>query len=133
MKSSYSSTDDIRVDFGIAETELPEIRSRLRSMQGTIHPDKNEGAFASNEDKERFHQLNKAIDYIDSQAPGRDLVPISAVTDLTRAVTELVKAQSSSTYNRLSEQVSNSVEAYRSKFRIPKIALSAISAAIAAI
>lgn len=133
MKKEYLSIEEIKIDFNVDETEAGSVRSKLRVMQASIHPDKNGGSFANDSDEELFHKLSSAIGFIDNKENNGALVSVSAVTDLTKAVTELVRLQTSTTNNALATQINNSIETYRSKHKVPKIALSSISIAVAAV
>ncbi len=133
MDNKYTTIESIKSEFSINDDDIEVIRSKLRSKQISIHPDKNGGVFTNDEDEKYFHKLSKAIEFIDSSEKKNALVSVSAVTDLTKAVTELVKSQSSTKNNALSEQVSSSIESYKSRLKLPKIALSIISIAVTAI
>ena len=102
MGSYYSSLEQIKEEFQIAEEKPEKLRAELRARQSLIHPDRSGGSFASEEDEKLFHRLSQAIDFIDKREESGDLVPISAVTDLTKAVIELVRAQSPAFDNTLS-------------------------------
>lgn len=133
MSKKYSSIEEIKAEFDINEIEVDSIRSRLRSMQAPIHPDKNKGVFANTNDEKLFHKLADAINYIDTNEHHGALVSVSAITDLTKAVTDLVKSQASSNDNALVQQVNSSIDTYKSKNKLPKIALSAISVIVGGI
>ncbi len=134
MGNSFSSLAQIKLEYEIEEEEFGKIRTKLRSMQSSIHPDRNRGTvFLNEEDEARFHRLSEAIEFLDRNEEAGPLVPASAVTDLTRAVTELVKSQKPNFDDSLSEQIRNNIESYRSRFKLPKIALSAISIALTAV
>lgn len=133
MDNSYSSISQILADFSIEEESPESIRAKLRSMQSSIHPDRCGGNFASKEDEALFHKMSEAIQFLDHKTESDALVPISAVTDLTNAVAELVKSQRSDTPYSLSEQIKGNIESYQSRFKLPKIALSAITIALSAV
>ncbi|XQF93456.1 J domain-containing protein [Pseudoalteromonas espejiana] len=94
MSTTFSSVKMIMDQFGIEEDSMDELRSKLRIMQTQHHPDKNGGSFVDEDSERKYHELDKAISYIDSiNKNNTDLITISAVTDLTIAVTEMVAAQ----------------------------------------
>lgn len=133
MNGSYTSLQQIREDFQIAEEDPETIRTRLRMKQSSIHPDRTGGSFASKEDETLFHRLGIAIEFLDNRDKYGALVSVSAVTDLTKAVTELIKAQSSVPDNTLSEKIKDQIQSYRSRFALPKITISAITVALTAV
>lgn len=133
MNTSFTSLEQIREEFQIADGTPDAIRAKLRAKQSLIHPDRNEGTFASETDEKLFHKLGAAIEFIDYRNDPGALVSISVVTDLAKAVTDLVKAQSSAPHNTLSEQIRDEIQSYRLRFKFPKIALSAITVALSAV
>ncbi|MCD9474359.1 J domain-containing protein [Photobacterium phosphoreum] len=135
MNTNFSSIEMIMDQFGIEEGSMDELRSKLRIMQTEHHPDKNGGSFVDEDRKRKYHELDKAISYIDSIKKNTDLVTVSAVTDLTKAVTAMVAAQNeaSSKDTLLSFEINRSIESYHSKLKTPKIALTAITVAISVI
>ena len=136
MSTHFSSVEMIMDQFGIEEESMDELRAKLRMMQTDHHPDKNGGSFVDEDSERKYHELDKAISYIDSiNKNNTDLVTISAVTDLTKAVTAMVAAQNevSSKDTLLSSEINRSVESYHSRLKTPRIALTAITVSISAI
>lgn len=133
MSNSFTTLDQIKEEFKIAEETPEAIREKLRLQQSLIHPDRNAGKFTSEEDEKLFHRLAGAIEFIDHRNDPGALVSVSVVTDLTKAVTELVKAQSPRPPNILYEQIRDEIRSYRSRFRFPTIALSAITVVLSAV
>tara|TARA_R110001599_G_scaffold1454_4_gene7057 strand:+ start:36491 stop:37339 length:849 start_codon:yes stop_codon:yes gene_type:complete len=126
----------IKDQFGIEEESMDELRSKLRSIQAEYHPDKNGGSFYDEYSESKYHELDEAISYIDSISKNNsELVTISAVTDLTKAVTAMVTAQNivSSKDTLLSSEINRSIESYRSRLKTPRIALTALTVGISAI
>lgn len=136
MNTHFSSVEMIMDQFGIEEDSVDDLRSKLRTMQTVYHPDKNGGRFVDEDSERKYHELDKAISYIDSiNKNNTDLVTISAVTDLTKAVTAMMAAQNevSSKDTLLSSEINRSIESYHSRLKTPRIALTAITVAISGI
>jgi len=137
MDTHFSSLQMIKDQLGIDGESIDELRSKIRAIQMKYHPDKNGGDFVDEETKKQYLKLDEAISYIDTlkKQENFDLVTISAVTDLTRAVTAMVTAQNevSNKETQLSSEIGRSIENYSSRLKIPKIALTAITVAISAI
>jgi len=136
MNTHFSSVEMIMEQFGIDEESIDELRSKLRRMQTEYHPDKNGGSFIDENSERKYHELDKAISYIDSiNKKNTDLVTISAVTGLTKAVTAMMAAQNetSSKDTLLFSEINRSIESYHSRLKAPRIALTAITLAISAI
>jgi hypothetical protein len=125
--------EQIKEEFGIVENTPETIRERLRQQQSLIHPDRNEGKFVSDADANLFHRLADAIEFIDNRNDRGALVSVQVVTDLAKAVTDLVKAQSPPPSNILYDQIRDDISSYHSRFKFPKIALSTITAALSAV
>ncbi len=136
MHNQFSSVEMIMDHFGIEEVSLDELRAKLKTMKVEHHPDKNGGSFVNEDSETKYHALNDAISYIDNlNKKNTDLVTISAITDLTKAVTAMVAVQKNvpSKDSLLSSEISRSIESYHSRLKTPRIALTAITVAISAI
>ncbi|MGQ1605510.1 J domain-containing protein [Acinetobacter baumannii] len=136
MSTHFSSLQMIKDQYGIDEESIDTLRSKLRSMQAQYHPDKNGGRFRDEDSERKYRELDEAVSYIDSISKNNfDLITISAVTDLTKAVTAMVTAQNevSNKETQLSSEIGRSIENYSSRLKTPKIALTAITVAISAI
>lgn len=133
MNNSFTSLEQIKEDFQIVEENPAAIREKLRGKQSLIHPDRNEGNFANEADEKLFYRLAAAIEFIDHRNDPGALVSVSVVMDLAKAATDLVKAQSPIPPNILSEQIRDEIRSYRSRFKFPKIALSAITVVLSAV
>lgn len=137
MGTHFSSLQMMKDQLGIDGESIDELRSKIRAIQMKYHPDKNGGDFVDEETKKQYLKLDEAISYIDTlkKQENFDLVTISAVTDLTKAVTAMVTAQNevSNKETQLSSEIGRSIENYSSRLKIPKIALTAITVAISAI
>ncbi len=136
MNSQFSSIEMIKNQFGIDEESVSDMRTKLRSMQAALHPDKNKGSFIDEESASQYHQLDEAVSFIDSLNKSHsELVTISAVTALTKAVTAMVAAKSevSDKNTLLSTEISRSITSYSSKLKAPRIALTAVTVTISAI
>ncbi|ENV94362.1 hypothetical protein F937_03772 [Acinetobacter calcoaceticus ANC 3680] len=136
MSTHFSSLQMIKDQYGIDEESIHTLRSKLRSMQAQYHPDKNGGRFCDEDSERKYRELDEAVSYIDSISKNNfDLITISAVTDLTKAVTAMVTAQNevSNKETQLSSEIGRSIENYSLRLKTPKIALTAITVAISAI
>jgi hypothetical protein len=136
MSIQFTSVEMIKSQFGIDEESLDDMRSKLRGIQAEHHPDKNGGSFIDEDSERQYHQLDDAISFIDSlNKNNSDLVTISAVTELTKAVTAMVSAKNevSGKDTILSTEINRSIAGYSSKLKMPRIALTAVTVATSAI
>tara|TARA_R110000851_G_scaffold192613_1_gene343349 strand:- start:678 stop:1529 length:852 start_codon:yes stop_codon:yes gene_type:complete len=136
MSIAYSSIEEIKGDFELSEESNDSLRKALTRIKSTLHPDKHGGQFANKNDELKYHKLNAAIDFIDiEKSKSADLITISAVTELTKAITALVstKAEDSSRENNLSIEIERSITSYTSKQKMPRIALTSVTVALTAL
>ena len=54
---NFQNINQIKEEFSLQSSKIPEIKKELREMQKHIHPDKNAGNFASESDKETFLKI----------------------------------------------------------------------------
>ena len=136
MSIAYSSIEEIKDDFELSEESNDSLRKALTRIKSTLHPDKHGGQFANTDDEHKYHQINAAIDFIDIEKnKSAELITISAVTELTKAVTALVtsKAEASSKDSNLSIEIDRSITGYTSKQKMPRIALTSVTVALTAL
>jgi len=136
MSIEFSSIEMIQEEFNLEDESYDSIRSVLKHIKSTLHPDKTGGKFSNENDELQFHKIDNAIKFIDSNKhESKDLVTISAVTGLTKAVTALVSSQSEVTNKNteLSNEINRSIVGYSSKLKMPRIALTAVTVALSAI
>ncbi|KGJ86467.1 hypothetical protein [Colwellia psychrerythraea] len=133
MSNQFNSIDMIKNEFNISEESIDTVRGILRNMQSSLHPDKNGGEFKSVSEESNYHKLDSAINFIDSQKTSNsDLIAMSAVTDLTKAVTNLISSQNQgvNTSIALSTALQRNSDGYKARMKMPKIALTAVTAAL---
>lgn len=137
MDTQFSSLQMVKDQLGIDGDSIDELISKIKAIRMKHHPDKNGGDFIDEESKKQYFKLEEAISFLDTlkKPENFDLVTISAVSDLTKAVTAMVTAQNevSNKETQLSSEIDRSIENYSSRLKFPKIALTAITVAISAI
>lgn len=137
MSTHFTSVEMIKSQFSLEDEATDNLRSKLRKMQAKLHPDKNGGSFADKDSESEYHKLDEAISFIDSMNVNSHLTTISAVTDLTKAVTAMMTAQNENPASAkdtfLSAEINRSIESYSSRLKMPRIALTAVTIAIFAI
>jgi hypothetical protein len=127
----YSSVSQIKNDFQLTSDDLDIIRDALNNLRADIHPDRNNGDFNSNEEKERFHQINDAINYVDGLRSNSQLMVVEKMTDLVKVIADLIPGgKQNSLQNSLEQRVNFAVDHYKSPFKVPKISLSAVTGII---
>lgn len=131
----FTEINEIRREFGINEDKPEEIRSRLRTLQSELHPDRTGGEFKEGNDKERFLRVSAALDYIEKHETNESsLVPVSMMTDLLKIIRDLVPAQQEkNAETALNTSVATKLTTLHVQYRTPRITTSAISIVLSAI
>jgi len=124
----YNSIGEIQKDFELEFHDVGNLRDSLNSLRIELHPDKNNGDFKNESDKEKFLKLNAAIQYIDSIKNDNQIIAVERMTELIKAITELIPNSTQTTLqNNLDLRIGNAIGQYRSKLYVPKISLTAIT------
>ena len=75
---SWRSLEELSTEFGLgASADREAVRSELQRRLAALHPDKNGGEFASEEQKGEFHRLSEALEFLESPAS----MPTAVVTN----------------------------------------------------
>lgn len=64
----FKTIEEIISHFKLNNKEVEEIKKELRNIRKNIHPDKTQGEFKNNEDKDIFNNIQQALDFLDQQA-----------------------------------------------------------------
>jgi len=131
----FTEINEIRREFGINEHKPEEIRSRLRTLQSELHPDRTGGEFQEGNDKERFLRVSAALDYIEKHETNESaLVPVSMMADLLKVIRDLVPAQQEkNAETALNTSVATKLTTLHTQYKTPRITTSAISIVLSAI
>ena len=111
--------------------DLDGLRDELRSRLAQRHPDKSNGSFGSDEEKEAFHKLGDARDFIDARIKGSQaLIPIDRLPAIIEAIQKAQIAPIESRVAALrSEARSDAKAELHSRLMFPRIS-SGVFAAI---
>jgi ABC-type multidrug transport system fused ATPase/permease subunit len=127
----YNSITEIRLDFDISNNEIEDIQKELEKIRVEYHPDKTGGEFQTDDAKEKYHNADEALNFIETLKSNQSLMVIEKMTDLMKKVTDLIPSTTARPLeNTLDTNITNSISSYRSKYLLPKISLTAITAIV---
>lgn len=125
---TYLSIKQIKDEFQLESNDLDILRNCLNQLRVDTHPDKSNGDFLSDIEKENYHKINDAINYIDSLKNNNQLMAIEKMTDLVKVVTDLIpNNKETSLQNNIDNKINSAIKNHKSKFFIPKISMTAIA------
>lgn len=132
----FSNIEQIKQEFGLTTSDPKELKKQLRKIMAELHPDTNDGAFDSAA-QELFLKADAAIDFLDAQLePGTAIIPISDLTALTKAVTELARTESRTSSRLIKEESSRALlttemrrieKRVHTKYMAPKLTASVVA------
>lgn len=128
----FDSIEQIKKEFNIKVDQVHGIRKELKRIQASIHPDKNNGEFISDSEKNQYLSINEAIDYIDNYNEKRALMPLREITDLVNVIKELIPSSAEKQESKLVENLETKIKNIkdRHKYWYPKITSTAIFAVL---
>lgn len=128
---TWTSVHHLVEDLGLEANpyDLQAIRKELKNQLTQLHPDRSGGKFPSEAHEREYHRYAEALEYLESQ--GGMLVPVAAATELVRQVTETVATLTRQPVEeRILKATADHQANIKQQFRMPKISLGAISAAL---
>lgn len=127
----FQSIDDIVSSFDLKSTDKEFIRNELNQRRVAIHPDKNGGQFKSREEENLYSSINEAIEFIDNSNNSQLLIPAKEVTDLIKAVTQLIPNNKTNYIEQeIRDQISSSLVNYSRQLLAPRLGLTAVTAIV---
>lgn len=98
------------------------IKAEIRKQLSALHPDRNNGQFSSENSRERFDKLTKALDYLeqwkkDSQA----LIPVNQVYALVQSINDALAPSAKTKLDSIkNECVANHKRETKARYRLPR-------------
>lgn len=122
---TYQSIEELvaKLDLRADPADVNEVKTRIREEIAAIHPDKHNGDFSSAEDKERFNELLKGLDYLETRKTFETaLIPVSQVTELIKAINRVQEPTREEKAEKVKDECrSLYVQETRSKYIFPRI------------
>lgn len=118
-------------DLGLnsAPENIQELISEIKKHIVEMHPDHSGGNFKSEKDKAQYHRFSDALDYCENHE--KMLIPLEATTALIQTVAEsMALANREPIEKRITKASKELQNKFNEKYKIPKISLGAISAAM---
>lgn len=131
----FKSIDEIISKFNLDSNDGDEIKKQLKLLIKEIHPDKNSGNFRNKEDEDLFHDVQSAIEFIDSQHSKHSLITRTEIASLTKVLNEIVSTRKEQTHSQvierkdasLSVKLQDSVQSFHKRHTTPKISSAVVT------
>lgn len=135
----FKSIDDIVSHFNLNVSESEDIKRELKSLIKKVHPDKNQGNFKSDKDKDFYMKIQLALEFLESA--NTSLATKNDITDLAKvlkdlAVTRKEEDASVSTEKKsssLTVKLQDSITDFHKQNSTPKITSLVITTIITAL
>lgn len=128
---SWNSLAHMVRDLGLNSDpeNIQELKSEIKKHIAENHPDRSGGTFKSKKEEEQYHRLSDAFDYCEKS--GKMLIPLEATTALVRKVVESMALVNQEPIEKRIRKASKELQnKFNEKYKVPKISLGAISAAL---
>lgn len=108
---------------------INELKTEINEQIRKIHPNRSKGEFKSEEDQELYHRLSEALDYCENH--DKMLIPLEATTALVQKLAESMALANQEPIEKRVTKASKELQIkFNEKYKVPKISLGAISAAL---
>jgi hypothetical protein len=126
---TYTSIQQIKFDFDINADDINLIRDALKEIKNQAHPNSTQGDFKNEAQKDKYHRVNSAIDFVNRFKNNDQLVVVEKMTDLMKVVlSEMIPSnKQTSLEQNLENRITIAIDNYRSKSFFPKVSLTAVT------
>lgn len=130
---TWSSPVEIAAEFGLDQhvSDTETLRSELKKLVASLHPDRNGGSFPSEADKAKFLRAKSAMDFLEVHSQSSmAMIPLSQLPAVVSAVAQALALRSPSEVNTLqASYLVDARERIARHFVLPKVG-SGVFAAI---
>lgn len=121
--SDWKSVEDVAKEFGVKLDLAGDegVRSELRRIMATLHPDKHGGEFASDSDKEKYLRAQKAVEFLDAAKDSLAMIPVSQLPAIVTAVAQALSFQTQNPQVARATVLAEARSYISSRFILPKI------------
>jgi len=131
---TFASTEEIRKELGLAETEPGELRRAIRRRLKEIHPDTMATTDSSADNSEEVQNLTAALEYLDRSAVGTSLLPLDHANHLVQLIRDLMpNVQREEQKTALEQSIREEVGEIRRHGSVSKVTLTTITAVLTAL
>lgn len=109
----WNSLKDIINHFNLEvdETNVSDIRSALVQLLANSHPDKSGGGFSTEEQKERYNNIQSAIENLNILSSQQNaLVSVNQITEIIRAVTDAIAPKKEDQKSNIEFKIKNELK-----------------------
>lgn len=104
---NWTSTEQIVKDLGLVSQhdDFNELKRELRTKIAELHPDKNGGAFSSQEDEDGYNAVSSAYEFVNlANRQSTALIPVTQIPAIIKAVREAQTAPTQLQVNQLQSE-----------------------------
>lgn len=87
----WTSPDEIAAEFGFEQyaSDTDSLRTELKKLVASLHPDRNGGSFASEVDETKFLRAKNAMDFLDAHSQSAmAMIPVAQLPAVVSAVAQ---------------------------------------------
>lgn len=128
---SWNSLAHMVRDLGLSSDpeNIQELKVEIKKNIAEIHPDRSGGNFKSEKNETQYHRLSDALDYCENH--DKMLIPLEATTALVQKVAESMALVNQEPIEKRITKASKELQnKFNEKYKVPKISLGVISAAL---
>ncbi|NBB29489.1 J domain-containing protein [Cellulophaga sp. BC115SP] len=137
----FTSVEEIIEHFSLNAQSREDIKKILKNLIKEYHPDKNMGDFQDDTQKSKFHEINSALEYLNSASSevlqskqNEMLALVNILTELSSIKKEEVKVENFEAKNSsLKSKLNDSVNTFHKKNITPKITSLALTSVLTTI
>ncbi len=85
----FNSIDEIVSHFNLDSNEVDEVKKELKDLVKQTHPDKNNGDFKDDKEKDRYHEIQSALKFLGDIHTSISLTTKKEITALTTVLKDL--------------------------------------------
>ncbi len=125
----FHSTKSIKDNFNIDSNDIDVIYDTVYQIRLKLHPDKTNGEFMSEVEKENYYNADAAIKYLNLARSNSQIIVVEKMTEMIKAIAELSPINKENILQtKFDTNLSLAIKNYKSIFFIPKLSLTGISA-----
>ena len=122
---NFESINQLRLELGLNSSSKSDLKKEVKAKIKEIHPDKNNGEFKTEEEKQNYQKLKSALDFLNSST---ELVTREEITSLTKIIKDLALVKDEKRQESvLSDKIDSKIKSFKSALLFPKITSTSIA------